>query len=195
MLEARIKPTYHRYFLGTLPALLTAKKISPNTITMIALISGVAIFPALYTNQPIAATILLLFSGYLDTLDGALARASQQQSSIGTIYDIMSDRLVECSIVLGLCSIDASHRGMVSLCMLASMLICITSFLVAGIFSDNQSEKSFYYSPGLMERAEAFIFFIAMIWLPAYFTTLGILFSMLVLFTGINRIMELKKYL
>ena len=74
--------------------------------------------------------------------------------------------------------------------MLGSVLICITSFLVVAIVSDNQSEKSFYYSPGLMERAEAFIFFILMIWLPQYFSFLSMSFIILVSYTALKRVYD-----
>lgn len=45
-------------------------------------------------------------------------------------------------------------------------------------------EKNFHYSPGVMERAEAFIFFIAMMLWPSAFGKLAALFSVLVLFTA-----------
>lgn len=63
--------------------------------------------------------------------------------------------------------IAPQERGLWCMLTLGSMLLCITSFLVVGIFTENQSQKSFHYSPGLMKRAEAFSFFIAMMIWPA----------------------------
>lgn len=71
----------------------------------------------------------------------------------------MVDRVVEFVVVLALWFVAPQQRGLWCLLMLGSMLLCITSFLVVGIFSENQSQKSFHYSSGLMERAEAFSFF------------------------------------
>ena len=190
MLEARFKSCYQKYFLKTLLSYPAIQKLSPNIATLLSLITGICVLPALYFNQSLLATILLLLSGYLDTLDGALARLRGGASPLGTVYDIMSDRVVECCIVLGLFSVDSGMRGVWALCMLCSMLICINSFLVVGIFVQNQSVKSFHYSPGLMERAEAFIFFALMIWLPAQFIPLAVLFSLLVSWTGWKRIRE-----
>ena len=65
-------------------------------------------------------------------------------------------------------------------------------FLVVGIVSDMVSNKTFYYSPGLMERAEAFLFFTLMILFPSQFIWLGILFSVLALFTAIQRVFEFR---
>lgn len=190
MLESYCKTWYQKYFLDSLLAYPVTHKLSPNFITLLSLLTGISILPALYFNHTIIATLFLLLSGYFDTLDGALARMGERSSPLGTVFDIMSDRMVECSIVLALFSIDPAGRGVWALCMLCSMLICITSFLVVGIFAQNQSAKSFHYSPGLMERAEAFIFFAMMIWLPAHFISLAVLFSLLVLWTGWNRIKE-----
>lgn len=50
--------------------------------------------------------------------------------------------------------------------------------------SPNISEKGFHYSPGLVERAEAFLFFIAMILYPRYFYLLAYLFTVLVFLTS-----------
>ena len=77
--------------------------------------------------------------------------------------------------------------------MLGSILLCITSFLVVGIFTPNHSSKSFHYSPGLIERAEAFLFFIVMIFVPYYFTFFAFLFATLVALTALIRLWQFSK--
>jgi len=146
--------------------------------------------PALLWHQNGLAIFLLIFSGFLDTIDGEVARLQSLSSDIGSMLDIISDRIVEASVIIGLFLVNPSDRGLVSLCMMASILICIASFLVVGIFTQNNSYKRFHYSPGLMERAEAFIFFIAMIMLPSFFSLIGILFCILVLLTAGLRIFQ-----
>lgn len=194
MLESKLKLHYQKYCLNAITSNVLVRKISPNMLTMLSLLSGVAVLPALYLDAAMTATLFIVLSGYFDTLDGAMARAVERTSALGTVYDIMSDRVVECAIVLGLVSVDPAVRALPALLMLSSMLICITSFLVVGIFTDNQSEKGFHYSVGLMERAEAFIFFIAMIWLPNYFVILALAFSVLVLLTGMNRVKQFSSH-
>ena len=193
MIEVYCKPVYHRFLIEVVTANKVVRRFSPNVVTFASLVSGVSVLLCLYQGRPVLATLLLLLSGYLDSLDGALARATKQSSAIGTVFDIMADRVVESSIVLGLFCVNPAARGLSCILMLASMLLCITSFLVVGVFTPNQTDKSFYYSPGLMERAEAFIFFLMMIWLPQYFTPLAILFSLLVCLTGLNRIREFAR--
>ncbi|MDE4955268.1 CDP-alcohol phosphatidyltransferase, partial [Francisella tularensis subsp. holarctica] len=75
----------------------------------------------------------------------------------------------------------------VGLLMMMSIIVCISSFLLVGIFSQKESSKIFYYSPGLIERAETFIFFILMILFPNILVVLGLIYTLLVLWTTLYR--------
>ncbi len=149
------------------------------------------IFPG--DGLPLAAIAFLLLSGYLDTLDGSLARRCNKTSPFGAALDIISDRIVESAAILGLFLVEPGARGLPCLMMLASTLLCVTTFLVVGIFTQNTSEKGFRYSPGLMERAEAFALFIAMIALPSAFLFLSWLYTLLVMATALIRLYQFGK--
>lgn len=189
MLEAKLRPLYQSKFVNPI-AKLCSKKLSANHITSIGFLFGVSAAPCIAFSHSIIATLLLLISGYCDTLDGTVARLNKDTSDLGTVFDIISDRAVEFAVILGLFCIDPMHRGFLSMMMLGSVLLCVTSFLVTGMFTPNRSEKSFNYNEGLMERAEAFIFFIAMIWLPGFFNALASIFALLVFATAYRRIYQ-----
>ncbi|WP_058512655.1 CDP-alcohol phosphatidyltransferase family protein [Legionella santicrucis] len=189
MIEQHVREHYQQIFVNPIANHLPYF-ITPNQITLLSGILGLLIFPALLFHQEFLAICLLLLSGYCDTLDGTVARFSQQTSNWGSVLDIMIDRLVELVVVLALWCVAPLERGLWCLLMLGSMLLCITSFLVVGIFSENHSQKSFHYSPGLMERAEAFSFFIAMMVWPHAFVFLAFLFTLLVTFTAIVRLRD-----
>jgi len=193
MLETSIRPIYQKYCVDPfITFLIKYVKCSPNTMTLLALIVGLLVPIFLYFNFIMLAIILTVITGYLDTIDGSFARMTSKTSVMGTIYDIVVDRIVEFAIVLGLYLQNPVDRSFAVIAMLGSMLICITSFLVVGIFSQNQSEKSFHYSPGLMERAEAFIFFILMMIFPSYFNLLAWAFVILVCWTVFIRLKEAR---
>jgi phosphatidylglycerophosphate synthase len=122
-------------------------------------------------------------SGYLDTLDGSVARAYGSSSEIGGALDIVVDRIVESAVIFALYLIDPT-RGILCFLMLFANLICITSFLVVGIFTQEHSNKSFFYHPGLIERAEAFIFYALMIIFPSFFNLLSYSYIILVLLSA-----------
>lgn len=189
MLESIFKFHYKRFFLNEV-AKIFARYFTPNQITIASLVTGIAVLPALLWHKNMIAIFLLVLSGYLDSVDGEVARLQSLSSDVGSMLDIISDRIVEASVIIGLFLVNPLSRGLISLCMMASILICITSFLIVGIFTQNNSYKSFHYSPGLMERAEAFIFFLMMIILPHFFASIGILFCFLVLLTAVIRVFQ-----
>ncbi|AHE68113.1 CDP-alcohol phosphatidyltransferase family protein [Legionella oakridgensis] len=181
---------YYQALLVDPPATWLQHRISPNSMTCLSGIVGILVLPALWFNHIILAIGLLLLSGYCDTLDGTIARFSQQTSAWGSVLDIMMDRVVEFVVVFALWSIDPISRSLWGMLMLGSMLLCITSFLVVGIFTENHSHKGFHYSPGIMERAEAFLFFIAMMLWPTVFGFLAAVFSALVAMTALIRLYQ-----
>lgn len=191
MLEKKLRHHYQTWFVDPI-AKAIQHRINPLQMTMLSGLLGLLVIPALYYSKIALALLLLVASGYFDTLDGTVARQTKTSSDFGSVMDIVTDRLVEISVVIGLWLVDPTHRAFLSLLMLASMLLCITSFLVVGIFTSNDSYKGFHYSPGIMERAEAFIFFIFMILLPMYFAPLSILFIILVMLTTAIRLIEFR---
>ena len=187
MIEQFLRPQYQRILVNPIAHVLS-QHVTPNQITLFSGLLGLLVLPALVLNQVYLAIGLLLLSGYCDTLDGTLARLRHYSSDWGSVLDIITDRVVEPSVVFALWAVAPNQRGLGCLLMMASMLICITSFLVVGIFNPNDSEKSFHYSPGLMERAEAFAFFIAMMIWPNAFFILALVFSLLVILTAVLRV-------
>lgn len=191
MIDSHGRSFYQKVFIN--PFLPVFSFLSPATITCFALLAGISVLPLLAFKYSEYALIMLLLSGFLDTLDGSVARFKNQTTPFGAALDIMGDRVVEFSVILGLYLFQPEERSLNSLLMLGSILLCITSFLVVGVFTQNNTEKSFHYSPGLIERAEAFIFFSLMILFPFNFPVLSYLFSALVLFTALVRIRQFGK--
>lgn len=80
--------------------------LTPNIVSLIGL--ALAFFSAaayaISQNQPIwllLAVILLLASGFCDTLDGVLARIYQQQSVFGGFLDSLLDRYADAVVYAG----------------------------------------------------------------------------------------------
>ena len=169
-------------------------KLTPNNVTILALLLGVSTSIFLYFDMQIIAVTLLWVSGYLDAVDGAMARRSNSSSSFGTLLDIVSDRIVEVSIVLvlGLKFVDVRYNLIVlTVCILMSMTI----FLTVGALSEKKGVKSFYYQAGVAERSEGFIFFSLMILIPSYLGIITNIFSILIIITAIQRFLEAKRLL
>ena len=169
-------------------------KLTPNNVTILALLLGISTSIFLYFDMQIIAVTLLWVSGDLDAVDGAMARRSNSSSSFGTLLDIVSDRIVEVSIVLvlGLKFVDVRYNLIVlTVCILMSMTI----FLTVGALSEKKGVKSFYYQAGVAERSEGFIFFSLMILIPSYLGIITNIFSILIIITAIQRFLEAKRLL
>ena len=187
MIEQKLRPFIQNTLVGRVAKLL-ANKCKPNTITLLSFVVGLLSAICVFVN-PYLSIVLLLLSGYFDVLDGSLARLRGSSSDIGTMLDILSDRFVESFMIVAIFAYQP-QLAWIGLLMMMSILVCISSFLLVGIFIQNDTHKSFYYSPGLIERAETFLFFIAMIIFPSLVFYLGLIYTVLVLWTTCYRCYE-----
>lgn len=169
-------------------------KLTPNNVTIIALIVGLSTSLFIYLDMKILAIITLWVSGYLDAVDGDMARSSNSTSLFGTLMDITFDRIVEISMILvfGLKLIELRLNLMI---LLSSILMSMTIFLTVGALTDKKGMKSFYYQAGVAERSEGFILFTLMILFQDYIGIIANVFSIIVLITALQRLLEAKRIL
>ena len=144
--------------------------ITPNHITILGVLVSIcsAFFFATWSINPNRLTIaglLLLLSGFLDAIDGVLARKTGQISKFGGFFDSVSDRYsdaVEFSgvIIGGLCN------------PIIGLAALIGSMMVSYARARAEAEGINMAGVGLAERAERMIFlalcsFVAPYWLDA----------------------------
>src|SRR3990172_6560271 len=77
-------------------------KINPNYITILALILAIISGYLFYINILWLAAILVLLNGFLDALDGEIARHHKMQSKLGDFLDHSFDRLSDAAIFIGI---------------------------------------------------------------------------------------------
>jgi phosphatidylglycerophosphate synthase len=78
-------------------------KISPNTWTIISIIPAILGFVALAVYQNLAwALFLFILAGFIDAIDGAVARVTSRVSALGAFLDGVLDRYVEILIYLSI---------------------------------------------------------------------------------------------
>ena len=115
MLESWIRPFYDRWLVIPVAKRLCRLTIRPNTVTLLAGVSGILAAVAVGLFWPFLAIFLLAVSGYLDSLDGSLARLQQRQSAWGAVLDIVVDRIVEISLLFALFLFEPHARALSSL--------------------------------------------------------------------------------
>ncbi|MHA2008713.1 MAG: CDP-alcohol phosphatidyltransferase family protein [Promethearchaeota archaeon] len=179
-------------------------KVSPNQLTIIALIFGSLSAFSIFLSGVliwkleliITAAILMLFSFFFDVLDGALARIDKP-TIFGGILDIFSDRTVEVVIIITLVSTDPINLMWPGIFSLGAIILCITMFLLVGRAVDigelKEKEKIIYYRHSLMERSETLVFlFLTLLIIPLR-SILLFIFSILVVITALLRLKDANK--
>lgn len=76
--------------------------ITPNQLTSLAIISGIAC-AILYANRMFAAgSIMLFISAVLDLIDGGVARINNKTSDFGAVFDWIADKYIDALALLGI---------------------------------------------------------------------------------------------
>jgi archaetidylinositol phosphate synthase len=89
--------------LLTRPAnVLVGLGITPNLLTLAGLAIGIIAGVVLALGFFFAGGVLILLTGFVDMLDGAVARSQRAATKFGATFDSISDRYVDCIILLGL---------------------------------------------------------------------------------------------
>lgn len=168
--------------------------MTPNGITIIGFLIGLLPFVFIYFNKPLIAVVLLWISGFLDAVDGEMARASENSTPWGTLMDITFDRLVELGVILAI-ALKYPQFRLALLFLTAAIILSMTIFLTVGALSQNKGSKSFYYQAGVAERTEGFLFFTLMILIPKHLALITSIFAILIAITALQRMIEARRLL
>ena len=78
--------------------------VTPNAVTVVSLFVALFAGASLYTATPVAyafAAALVVFNGFLDVLDGELARRTGNATERGDLLDHTVDRYADAAVVAG----------------------------------------------------------------------------------------------
>lgn len=176
-------------------------KISPNQITIMGLVIGLISAFTIFLSGTlpwmielmIVSSIMMVISFIMDAFDGALARLNEP-TILGGVLDMFCDRTVEVSIIIALISTDPIQLTWPGIFSLASMVLCITMFLVVGgaIKAEElkEAQKVIYYRKGLMERSETFLILLFINILFFWRNWLLWIFASLVFLTALLRLRD-----
>lgn len=88
------------------PVVIAAARrgVTPNAVTVVSLFVALFAGASLYTATPVAyafAAALVVFNGFLDVLDGELARRTGNATERGDLLDHTVDRYADAAVVAG----------------------------------------------------------------------------------------------
>ncbi|MFH1095233.1 MAG: CDP-alcohol phosphatidyltransferase family protein [Candidatus Micrarchaeota archaeon] len=143
--------------------------LSPNQVTLLALLLAFAGFASLLTQQFALALVLFALSGFCDLADGVLARARNQVSAKGAFIDGITDRLVEFLLLFGLMPLpwpDFVLPGWMWLVALLFFGTCMTSFVTA--YADHRKLDISKAPAGILSRPERMLMYLAILTFLVY---------------------------
>jgi archaetidylinositol phosphate synthase len=164
----RIKEQFKRGF-APVARVIAKSRVPPNALTLFGPV--VATFAAwMYIQQQLAlALLLLLFSGFVDALDGAVARETGKTSSFGGVLDSICDRYSDAIVLFGIIL-----GGWVST--LWGIIAIVGSLLVSYTRARAEAAGVTQLGVGIAERPERLII-LMVVTLLQYLTLIGVLFT------------------
>src|SRR3989338_9026296 len=172
--------------------------LTPNQWTLLSILPAIAAFYFLFQQQFLVAAAFFIFAGFLDFVDGSVARVTGRVSKFGAYLDTVVDRYIEFLVLLGLFFVPApaimtiNYNVWILLYLFGAMM---TTYAKAAAKEKDLVEKEI--KGGLMERAERIsLLFIAIIagqfslyYLAAIVSVLAIATNL----TALQRIMIARK--
>jgi archaetidylinositol phosphate synthase len=95
-----LRPRFLR-FIRPIAAAFGRLGITPNQISVFALIAGIACAYLYYRGDFVIGSVLLLVSAVLDLVDGSVARQMNSQTKFGAVFDWIVDKYVDALVLLG----------------------------------------------------------------------------------------------
>ena len=186
---AEMRRSAARLITGPINAVLVKSRLKPNTLTWCALAISLIAAATIATNHPIIAGFLVLISGLLDILDGALARSTNQATRFGALLDSTFDRISDAILLLGLLVFYIPSGGTTEI--LLVFLALIASFLTSYIRA--RSEGIGINCPvGLFTRTERVIILaLGLLFSPLYSYSIIIALLLIVVFGFVTVVQRL----
>ena len=88
-------------YLEPVADLFVAAGITPNQISLLALLAGILCAVLFYTGNFLAGSIALFASAIFDLVDGSVARKTGAHTDFGAVFDWIVDKYVDALVLLG----------------------------------------------------------------------------------------------
>lgn len=182
MIDARLQPL-QRIVLRPPAAMLAARGISADAISVTGFAIGLLAIPALALGWWTAAFVLIAVNRIMDGLDGAVARISGPTDR-GAFLDIALDFVFYALVPVGFALADPAANALPAAVLIAAFVGTGSSFLAFAAIAAKRGDqpapmpaKGIHYLGGLTEGFETIALFLAMCLFPAFFPVLAWIFA------------------
>lgn len=131
--------TLEAKIVGPIAALL-APYVSANVVSVLSLLAAVAAGVAFWLGLPVTGALLILANGFLDMLDGSIARARGTAGPFGSFVDKIIDKYADLIFLLGMMLGGLAHPVAVIVSMVG---IPLATYINAAVESLTKGEVKF----------------------------------------------------
>jgi CDP-diacylglycerol---glycerol-3-phosphate 3-phosphatidyltransferase len=171
--------------------------LNPNIITLFSFFLCIAAAFEFTSGRLRSAALLLLLGGFLDVIDGDVARAGNRATRFGALFDSTLDRYADAAIFMGIgyhfVVREMPHSHIQALIFFAVFSAMTGSMLVSYVRARAEA-LNFECTVGLMQRPERFILLsIGALVSEHWFIAMICLIAILANYTAVQRIYHIWK--
>ena len=201
MLDEKLRKLKDRWLR---PLVGVAGRLSPNVITLLALVVGLAAAGAAAQQVYGLGLALWALNRLLDGLDGAVARETGQQSDFGGYLDIVADFVVYAAVPIGLfLGQPSAEMGLSLALLLGSFYVNGASWMYLAAILEKRSAgagargdlTTVAMPAGLIGGTETVAFYAAFLLWPSAVRWLFLLMAALVLVGVVQRLLWARRHL
>jgi len=147
-----LRPRFIRY-LEPVAEVFVRIGITPNQISMLALLAGIACALLFSQRQFLWGALLLLLSAIFDLIDGSVARKTDAHTNFGAVFDWIVDKYVDSLALLG---VGLSGIAIVSQYFPVPQLadFAVVAFAIIGSLMNTFIKPVVYAEIGYQEKVE-----------------------------------------
>lgn len=109
--------------LEPIARLIARTGVSPNAVTVTGLVLNIGVAWVLAQGHMRVGGLLVVLVGFLDALDGTVARLTGQKSRFGAFLDSFVDRLCEATLYLGLLIFYTRHGARLEIVLVYATIV------------------------------------------------------------------------
>jgi archaetidylinositol phosphate synthase len=121
-------------------AVTLAPYVSANVVSVLSLLAAVGAGASFWAGMPVAGAVLILLNGFLDMLDGCVARARGTVGPFGSFVDKIIDKYADLVFLLGMLLGGLAHPAPAIVAMVG---IPLATYINAAVESLTQGEMKF----------------------------------------------------
>ena len=140
-------------YLEPVAAVFVRCHITPNQISVLSLVAGIACAILFFEQQFFWGSLALLLSAILDLVDGSVARMTNSHTKFGAVFDWIVDKYVDALVLLG---IGLSGIAIISqyIAMPPVTDFAIVAFAIIGSLMNTFIKPVVYAEIGYREKVE-----------------------------------------